>query len=220
MKYPLVKICGITNAADARLATKLVADIIGFIFSKSRRKISARKAAVISKKIQTEALFSGVFVNETPEFVNRTVKKALLDIVQLHGNETPGYIGKIKSASVVKVLKVSAGPGLGLSKLKIVKCIRKQMSDYKAADAFLLDTATGGKSGGTGKVFDWKILKLLGDTENKPVYIAGGITPLNVRKLVKEYGPYGIDVSSGVELKPGKKSPVKLRKLFEKIYSR
>lgn len=202
---PRVKICGITNLKDAKLAEKLGADIEGFIFAESPRRITPEKAHSIIKKLNPGILKAGVFVNEKAAVVNSLIKKLHLNIAQLHGDEPVSYLKKIKGAMIVKAIRV-----------KSLTDLKKQIKSYeKHADAFLFDTYSKAARGGTGICFDWKMLK--GLKLSKPFFVAGGINPENVKKAIKESAPYGVDVSSGVEKEKGKKSEGKMRKLFKEI---
>jgi phosphoribosylanthranilate isomerase len=200
---PRVKICGITNLKDAKLAEKLGADIEGFIFAESPRRITPEKAGKIIKKLSPGVLKAGVFVNEKASEVNNVIRKLHLNIVQLSGDEQVLYLKQIKGAMIVKVIRV-----------KNLTDLKRQAKKYeKYADAFLFDTYSKEARGGTGMVFDWKMLK--GLKLSKPFFVAGGINPENVSEAIKESGPYGVDVCSGVEREKGKKSEGKMRKLLQ-----
>jgi phosphoribosylanthranilate isomerase len=202
----LVKICGITNKRDALLAAKQGADILGFIFAKSPRQVEIDKAAKIIKNLPKGVKTAGVFVNEKPAVINRVIKATKIDMVQLSGEESPAEIRKIKGAVVIKAIRV-----------KNKHDLLKQAKKYgKSSPVLLLDTFVKGKKGGTGKPFDWE---MIGHAKKacKKVIVAGGINPGNVAELTGSYNPYGIDVSSGVEEKPGKKSPAKMKALFKAV---
>lgn len=202
---PKVKICGITNLKDAKLAERFGADIVGFIFAESPRRITPDKAALIIKKLKPGVMKAGIFVNEKLENVNSLIKKLRLNIVQLSGDETAAYLKKIKGAMIFKAIRVKSAADL-----------KRQVKKYaKNADAFLFDTFSKSTYGGTGQCFNWKMLKAM--KFSKPFFVAGGINPGNVCKAIKEAQPYGVDVSSGVEKEKGKKSESKMKKLFEVI---
>ncbi|HPI02531.1 MAG: N-(5'-phosphoribosyl)anthranilate isomerase [Candidatus Aerophobetes bacterium ADurb.Bin490] len=198
-----VKICGITNLKDALLAEKLGADIIGFIFAESPRKVTEKQALAIIKKLKPFTLKAGVFVEADGEKINRTVKALGLDIAQVHGEVSLSSIRKIKDAKILKVIKA-----------KDANYAASQVKKYKGGvDCFLFDTYDPVLHGGTGKRFDSAILSGV----KEPFFIAGGIKPENVMAVLKSSAPYGIDVSSGVEKSKGKKDPVKMKKLFSVI---
>lgn len=200
-----VKVCGITRLRDARLAAKLGADAVGFIFAKSPRRITVEKAASIIKKLPRTLKKAGVFVDEKPETINEVIKRTGINVVQLSGMEKPSVISGIKGARVIKALHVKEKAGL-------LKSIRKYK---KEADMLLLDTYVKGKKGGTGRVFDWKLVTAAKKSGARLI-AAGGVNPYNVGGIVT-LRPFGIDVSSGVESAPGIKSAAKLKKLFREI---
>ena len=194
-----VKICGITNLKDAEAAASLGADAIGFVFAKSPRRVSVKKAKAIAEALGGRVLLVGVFVNESAKKILRIAGECGLSAVQLHGGESPGFVRKLSGRRVIKTFHV----GERFDRGRILK--------YRT-DAILLDAKSGRSYGGTGKPFDWGVL---GPKKFKtPLIISGGLTPGNVGKAVKVFSPYGVDVSSGVEASPGRKD---LRKMKEFI---
>jgi len=205
MQRVKAKICGITNAGDAKAAARAGADIIGMIFAKSPRRITPVKARSISGSIPRGVKKAGVFVNEEPAEINRLIKMLKLDYVQLCGNEEPADIRRIKGAKKIKAIMVKSG-----------KEARAQVKKYKnCVSFFLFDAYKKGKHGGTGKLVPLKHLKSI--KAKKKFFIAGGINPSNAVRIIKAVKPYGIDVGSGVEKSKGKKSRAKLLRLFEGI---
>ncbi|HPD19253.1 MAG: phosphoribosylanthranilate isomerase [Candidatus Goldbacteria bacterium] len=203
MAKTLLKICGITNVKDALLVEKLGADIIGMIFAESPRKITVSKAEKISNALKLSTKKAGIFVNEKVNKVNEAIKILKLNYVQLHGNESPQYIKKIKGAKVIKTIAI-----------KNRKQVIRDVNKYKNSAHFLLfDTFDDKKSGGTGKSFNWGVIKDV----KMPYFIAGGIGVHNVEEVVLRIAPYGVDVNSKVEIYPGKKSAKKLTAFFNKI---
>ncbi len=203
--FPEIKICGITNLKDAELAIKFKADIIGFIFAESPRKIDAEKAWEISKKLKN-IKSAGVFVNEKPEVINSIIRKLKLNFVQLCGEEKIKDIKKIKSAKIIKVIRPENE-----------KDLKDKLKKYKNyADYFLLDTYKKGIYGRTGEKFNWDLIKTVKKIK-KPYFVAGGINPENVYELLVKYKPSGIDVNSGIEKSYGKKSKKKIKLLFDEI---
>lgn len=145
----IVKICGLTNIKDALLAQRLGASITGFIFAPSPRRLAPDRAGAIIKKLKAGVLKAGVFVNEDRVTVNSIIKKLRLNIAQFSGDESPGYLSGVKNAVIFKVIRV-----------KTLADLKKQVKSYEnSADAFLFDTYKKGSYGGTGKPFDWKLLK-------------------------------------------------------------
>ncbi len=203
MAFVRVKICGITNTDDALCAQSLGADMLGFIFAESPRRISPDKARKIISFLSPLVLKTGVFVNERPAVINSVIKKCALDFVQLSGDESISDIKRIKGAKVIKAVRPE-------SEKEAVNLYGKYA---KHVSLVLFDTKSGNSYGGSGKVFDWGMLGAI-----KGYYMAaGGITPFNAAALVRRFMPHAIDVGSGVEEFPGKKSPQKLRALFRAL---
>ncbi len=195
-----VKICGITTIEDALQAVEAGADALGFVFyDKSPRCIAPEKAAEIVKALPPFVLAVGLFVNADIVFLNETADYCRLDIVQLHGDETPDFCSMVKRR-VVKVFRIRDAQSL------------EPMKDYRVA-GYLLDAYSPQVYGGTGSTFNWEIAR--NARKNGPIILAGGLTPDNVREAVETVGPYAVDVSSGVEAAPGRKDPVKVRKFVQ-----
>lgn len=202
-----VKICGITRLEDALVAAGSGADAIGFVFAKSPRKITVEKARSIAEAVGPWVATVGVFVNEKPSEILKIAARCKLSAVQLHGDETPSQVKALKTASfkVIKAFRVDE------------KFNFDRMNDYPA-DAFLLDTYVGGQYGGTGKVFNWGLLKK--KRIMKPWIVSGGLRPDNVAQLLKICEPYGVDVSGGVEKSAGIKDKFLIRKFLENVKAR
>lgn len=203
-----VKICGITNTEDALWAASLGADYIGLNFYKnSLRNISVENARNIVEKLPHFVLPVGVFVDEDENKIQKVAKKTNIRIIQLHGNETPEKCRRIKevlSLPIIKAFKVKDE--------SIIETIRDYLQDI---DYILLDTHVEGMEGGTGEVFNWDIaVKVSKEYCNKPLFLAGGITPENVTSAIEKVLPYGIDVASGVERSPRRKDYDKMRSLI------
>ena len=197
-----IKICGITNLSDALVAAKLGADAIGFIFAKSPRKVSITTVKKIVRRLPSFISKVGVFVDEKASKVNKIVKDCDLDLVQLHGSETPAYCKKIK-APVIKALRIKD------------KALIREIPKFKVA-AILLDTYVAGKPGGTGKTFNWNLARAARKF-GRPIILSGGLNPENVLSAIKKVKPYAVDVSSGVEKRPGKKNLKKLKSFICKV---
>ena len=187
-----VKICGITSLKDAEYAVRCGADALGFVFAKSPRQIQVRDAKKIIGSLGPWVACVGVFVNEKAKEILRIASECRLSAAQLHGDEGPDTLRSLASLRVIKAFRVGGDFD--------VKVFRKF-----PADAFLFDAKMEGAAGGTGKRFDWNILK--GRLPRGPFIISGGLDPKNVREAVRFFRPYGVDVSSGVESAPGKKDP-------------
>jgi phosphoribosylanthranilate isomerase len=192
-----VKICGITNVADAIAAGEAGADVLGFVFhERSRRFLTIEAAAEIIRELPPHSLKAGVFVNAPEEFVSRAVQACGLNLLQFHGEETPEYCVGFGPLSI-KAFRVRNGDSLN------------SLQAYNT-DAWLLDTWSASQHGGTGERFDWA-LALQAQKFGRPIFLAGGLTPQNVAEAVRQVKPYGVDVSSGVEKAPGLKDYEKVR---------
>lgn len=200
-----VKICGITNWGDARLAMDLGADFLGFNFYRaSPRCISPARARSIVCRIPKRVQAVGVFVDESPERIREIASFAGLRRVQLHGGETPQMVAVLtKRMRVMKAFRVR--PGFRVAAL----------ARYGRASAFLLDGFSARVTGGTGRTFDWGIAKRA--RRYGRIFLAGGLTPANVAEAIRAARPYAVDVASGVESRPGKKDPARLRAFMRAV---
>lgn len=190
-----IKICGITNEKDAIMVSNLGADALGFVFAPSKRKVSPAVVKKIIKKIPPFITTVGVFMNQPLEEVNKIVGQTSLDAVQLHGDEEPEYCNKVKRKVVKRIL---------VTQKDTKESLLSRMEGYSVS-AYILDPGTG-----SGKTFNWDLAHKI----KKPLIIAGGLTPENVKDVVKKLHPYGVDVSSGVEKSYGKKDRKKIEKFI------
>ncbi len=197
-----VKICGIKTLSDAKFAVDYGADAIGFVFAESIRNVSKEKARAIVRKLPPFVTTVGLFVNDTAENIEAICRFCGLDTIQLHGNERPSLLNKLKAFKTIKAFRIQNE--------KDIIPIRK----YKP-DAILLDGYSENKMGGTGTSFDWKIVKKL--KTSIPVIVAGGLTHLNVSQTIRIVNPYAVDVSSGVESGPGKKDRKLIKKFIDAV---
>ncbi|HXR33852.1 MAG TPA: phosphoribosylanthranilate isomerase [Verrucomicrobiae bacterium] len=206
-----VKICGITNPADARLASELGAHALGFNFyEKSPRVVSPADAWEMRRKLAPFINAVGIFVDWKPSVVTALATSLRLDAVQLHGDECARNVDDCsKHLPVIKAFHV--GPELS----------EKLFSRFHSASAFLLDAASDAyeprQFGGTGKTIDWSLACKLAVSHR--IILAGGLTPENVAEAIRTVRPYAVDVASGVESRPGKKDPGKLRAFFDEVAS-
>jgi phosphoribosylanthranilate isomerase len=200
-----VKICGVTNWRDARLAVDLGVHALGFNFyPASPRSISPAEAWAIVRKLPPLVATVGVFVDWSAEAITALAGALRLDGVQLHGDEPPSEAAELAGRfGVIKAF--GARPEFKLPTL----------AKYKAASAFLLDGYRSGFYGGTGQVGDWQIARQA--KHYGRVILAGGLRPGNVAQAISEAQPYGIDVASGVESRPGVKDPAALRELMREV---
>jgi phosphoribosylanthranilate isomerase len=204
-RVPRVKICGITRWTDAKLAVDAGADALGFNFYRpSPRYIEPCAAARIARRLRNGVTKVGVFVDESLETVLRTAEEVGLDAVQLHGAERPSRVREISACRpVIKVFRVR--PGFSPSRL----------AKFPAATAFLLDGYAPGHYGGSGRRVDWDVARRA--ARYGRVILAGGLRPENVAEAISRVRPYAIDVCSGVESRPGKKDPAKLREFMRQV---
>jgi len=196
-----IKICSITNIEDALAAETLGADAVGFIFyEKGKRYVAPETVRGITNVLSPFTIKVGVFVDESSEIINTKSKLAGINVVQLHGNQKQDIINSV-SLPVIKVFRVDNN------------------FDYKMIDQYngcsiLLDTYSKKSYGGTGKQFDWE--KIPAKIRNN-VILAGGISLENIESIFKNINPAAVDLSSSLEITPGKKDKKKMEKFFNKI---
>ncbi len=197
-----IKICGITNIEDALFAVNLGTSALGFIFAPSKRQIAPKVAVEIISQLPQDIEKVGVFVNETKENILKIGDQIGLSCIQLHGNESPHLCQELgKQFKTIKAIKVDPS---GKVKKPLIYPVWK----------ILLDTYVTNTEGGSGKTFNWNVLNEF-DLAN--VIIAGGLNPENIQDLLSQFSPFGIDLSSGVEVFPGKKNHTKLQCFFQQI---
>ncbi|MBD3343532.1 MAG: phosphoribosylanthranilate isomerase [Chitinivibrionales bacterium] len=192
-----IKICGITQYEDARIAASLGADALGFIFyPKSPRYISPVAAKEIITKLPPLISKVGVFVNEPAETIMAITQESGIDTIQLHGTEPPEFC-KYFPLPVIKAFSIDSNADITL------------LEKYDVS-GFLLDTWDKTLRGGTGKTFDWAIAEKT-CRKYPNIILAGGLGPTNIAEALENVMPYAVDVNSGVEIKPGIKNPKKLK---------
>jgi len=206
MNQTFIKICGLTNPHEAKECVKLGAHAIGIVFfKKSPRNMDIEDAKKLCSHIPDKTITTGVFVDETYDFIMETATSCNLKAVQLHGNE---------SSDLVKDI---AGHGI-----KVIKALFKKkeplinkISLYEDAWAFLMEKGNEDLPGGTAEKWNWSF-----DTEidsNRRIIIAGGLEPCDVAKAIAVSGAFGVDVSSGVESSPGTKDLYKVKEFIQKV---
>ncbi len=200
------KICGITDTKDGLLAASLGAWALGFIFyKKSKRFVGPYKAKKIISDLPPFVTPVGVFVDQKPGAVKEIAEFCGLRVLQFHGDEDPDFCKRFDKYKIIKVFRVKEDFDINV------------LRPYKSlVSAFLFDRHEEGVQGGTGKTFDWKLIK---EAKNfgVPIILSGGIHSNNVRTAFEEINPYAVDVSSGVEDAPGKKSERSLREFFSQL---
>lgn len=195
-----IKICGITNVDDAKLAIDMGADMLGFNFyPQSPRYITFHQAEEIIRQIPTFMDTVALFVNPNPAELKRVVEQGFFNWIQLHGDETPEFCRSLNwmNTRIIKAIRVQSALDI-------------RNAEAYPVDAILLDAFDKKLHGGTGKTFDWSLISHL----YRRIFLAGGISPENIMQAL-ELGVYCIDVCSSIESRPGKKDPQKMKLLFE-----
>ena len=176
-----IKLCGLSLPCDIEAANELKPDYIGFVFApKSRRYVTYKKAEELKSLLSPDIEAVGVFVNEPSPNIATLLKKGIIDIAQLHGDEDEDYIAELRlltDKTIIKAFRIKTA-----NDIKIV--------EQSTADDILLDSGAG-----TGTVFDWDLLKSI----QRPYFLAGGLDARNVASAIKTLHPYAVDVSSGIE---------------------
>ena len=184
-----VKICGITRSQDLHAACAAGADAVGFVFyEKSPRHVSPEAAAALLRELPAFVQSVGLFVDADPAFIESVLRRAPLDLLQFHGNETPADCARF-GRPYIKAVRVKRDTDL-------LKCA----ADFDAARGLLLDAFVPGVPGGTGERFDWSLIP---PALPKPIILSGGLTLDNVAEAVQRVRPWAVDVSSGVEASKG-----------------
>lgn len=201
-----VKICGMTNLADATHAADLGVWAIGLIHHReSSRYIEPDVAEEIGAALRRRCEVVGVFVNSPMEEIVEAAERENLTMLQLHGDEGPSFCaeaGRRTGAKMMKALRV------------------RSAADVKGAEAFrtdfhLFDAHRPESPGGTGESFDWELLR--GRRSQVPMVLAGGLTPGNVVEAIEAAHPYAVDVVTGVEAEPGRKDPATVEAFVEAV---
>jgi phosphoribosylanthranilate isomerase len=193
-----VKVCGTTSEEDALLSVAMGADALGFIFAPSKRQVTAERASDIIKRLPPDILTVGVFRNESLGRMAEIVAETGVKAVQLHGSESPSTVAETRHR-------------LGRPVIKAFVAGSKEMrtADTYGAEIVLLDAP----SPGSGQVFDWRLAEGVPDVSR--LVLAGGLDSDNVAEAIESVRPWGVDVVSGVEARPGQKDPRKVRTFIE-----
>lgn len=195
-----VKICGLTRAEDIYAVNKWQPEYIGFVFARSKRQVTKELAADLKALLDPQIRSVGVFTDAPADQIVNLAEHKIIDVVQLHGHENENYIKELKRnilCPIVKAVRVKEYAQVG------------QALESKA-DYLLFDAYSEAAMGGMGEVFDWTLLKDI----KRPYFLAGGLSPENVRKAIRICHPYGVDVSSGVET-AGIKDTIKVREFIQ-----
>ncbi len=208
---PRVKICGITNPADAELAVELGAWALGMIFyARSPRRCSLSEAQVIAARLRRRVELCGVFVNAPLEEIVRIGEELGLSMLQLHGDEGPSFCAEVHRRTGARVIKAAQVSGSG-----DVRDVERFHVDFHLLDARSKAVERQGMRGGTGETFDWGLLQTR--RSKIPLILSGGLSAEIVGSAMAAVRPYALDSASGTEAAPGHKDPDKLRAFFSAI---
>ena len=200
-----IKICGITNMEDAVMAFAYGADALGFIFyEKSPRYVSPETAMSIIQNLPDEISKVGVFVNHDIHAVREIYEFCGLDMIQLHGDESPDYCREFPQSILIKAISPRNEEDLGIVKRYGVKAV-------------IVDARESGLYGGTGKKSNWELAAKL--KEIHLLVLSGGLNAGNILQAIRTVSPHAVDVNSGVELSPGKKDPKKVQSMIEAVHA-
>jgi len=198
-----VKICGITRVEDALVAAEFGVDAIGLVFyKKSPRHVDVEQAIKIIMALPPFVTSVGLFMDAPADDISAIVKSVPLDLLQFHGDECPANCGQY-GLPYIKAVAMQSHMNYAL-----------YTASYPDAAGFLLDSHGTGQAGGTGKTFDWTQMP---EGQEKPLILAGGLSPDNVADAIEQVKPYGIDLSSGVESSPGIKDASKIENLMKEV---
>jgi phosphoribosylanthranilate isomerase len=234
MTRTVVKICGLTNLDDARVAVAAGADLLGFIFyAKSPRYVTPERVAAIVQSLRSDKVtespchpltpspphpvtlspqFVGVFVNASVAEIQATVAQVGLDFVQLHGNETAEWFAPLAGRAYKAVRPADAAAAQAQAEaFAPLGCV--------AGPSLLIDAYDPNAYGGTGKQTDWHVAADLA-RQHPGLLLAGGLTPENVAAAIDVVQPWGVDVASGVEAEPGRKDHAKVRQFVAEVRAR
>jgi phosphoribosylanthranilate isomerase len=199
-----VKVCGVAELEDARLAVELGAWAVGMVFHpESPRACDPGTAELIGGELRRRAELVGVFVNWPLEELEHMADRASLTMLQLHGDEGPAYCREAARRTGAKVMKAMQA--------KDAAAVRK-LASYREVDLHMLDAHTDDLRGGTGRTFEWQLAA--NRRSHVPLVLSGGLNPDNVGAAIEAVRPYAVDSASGTEAEPGRKDPAKLRALF------
>lgn len=198
----LIKICGITSVGDMEHVARAGADAIGLVFAESPRRVELTRAREIVEATPPSVKTVGLFMDSAPEQIDKVLREVSLHLLQFHGREPAADCARW-GLPYIKALPMTHG----------VQADRAAL-DYGDAFAFLLDAHRPGEPGGTGAVFDWKLVPA--DMPG-PVILAGGLNEHNVGDAIRQLRPFAVDTSSGVESEPGIKDPRRVKNFIKQV---
>jgi phosphoribosylanthranilate isomerase len=215
-----VKICGNTNLEDAQLAARFGADAVGFVFAPSPRQVTASQVAAIAPHLPPHVERVGVFHSRDAEQIESIALHAGLTAVQLHGGLDESLARQLAdrfsgSVRIIQTLHWTVSPATE-SPAALLTAQIERIAELRLSDRILIDSKVGAVTGGTGVPFDWAAARALFASAPSGVHliVAGGLNPHNVAHAIAQLNPWGVDVSSGVEISPGHKDPVLLARFL------
>ena len=195
-----VKICGMTRSDDVQVAVQAGADALGFVFTnRSKRVLDAALAAELVAQVPAFVSRVGLFMDQDTDAVAGILDRVALNLLQFHGSEDADFCRQF-GLPYIKAVSMVAD-----------QAVQRATDEYPDAAALLLDSHAPGGAGGTGAVFDWAMIP----AAPAPLVLAGGLTPANVRQAVQQVRPWAVDVSSGVEDRPGVKNEELMREFIK-----
>jgi len=205
---PRVKICGLTRGRDVRAAVSCGVDALGFVFAAgSKRVIVPQKARELVQLVPAFVARVGLFLDQDAAQVGRILEQVPLSLLQFHGGEDAAYCRQF-GLPYIKAVSMSSG-----------HAAKQAEGKFPDAAALLIDSHAPGGLGGTGRVLDWRRIGQAGVQTGRPLILAGGLTPDNVRAAIRLVKPWAVDVSSGVEEAPGIKNVEAMRRFIEQAKS-
>lgn len=201
-----VKICGITRCEDAQIVVDAGVDAVGLVFyEKSPRFVNIEFAAEICQLIPAFVSRVALFKDAEQQMIESVLEQVEVDLIQFHGSETADYCEQF-NRPYIKALGMKGAE-------HDVRFLLANVEKYQSAKALLLDGHAPGEAGGTGESFDWASIAAV----DKPIVLAGGLTPDNVKQAIDQVHPYAVDVSSGVESSPGIKDKDKVATFMQQV---
>ena len=198
------KICGITRAEDAETAARLGADAVGLVlYPASPRAVAVEQCQSLFGKLPAAVTRVALFVDPAEALVRQAVESQCIDLLQFHGSETEDFCLQFDL------------PYMKAVRVRDLEQAQAEIEQYPAAEKILLDKYQANVPGGTGKKFDWNIATKLVSANQQAIVLAGGLSPDNVQAAIRQVGPFGVDISSGVESAPGVKDPELIKTFIE-----
>ena len=200
-----IKFCGMTNQQDVQRAIELGIDAVGFVFvSDSPRYVTLEQAQKIIEKVPPFIIKVGLFMNSEREYIHSVLKNIRLDLLQFHGEESEDFCLQFQC------------PYLKAVPMRSILSLSDYCKNYPSAVGFVLDSHAEGQMGGSGEAFEWSQIP---KNHDKPMILAGGLTPENVAEAIRSAHPYAVDVSSGIEASKGIKDLVKMEHFIKEVRS-